>query len=216
MSRASTGAAGSALRAASATAPSSPAAPSPSASAALSASSTDEAMDRFAAGELAAFREVYAAARPRIERTLGRLTRQRAAAEDLAQETMLRIYCARGSWRPGGRVLPWANAIARRLFIDRVRSYRREQRLYDALAHGEAQRSDAPRADAHLAARRKAAALTASVEHLPPTQREALQLVALDGKSLAEASAQLGETNVTVRVRLHRARTALASALAEH
>ena len=205
MSRVRTDAAGDALviAAATATAPSRP-------------SSPDEAMDRFAAGELAAFAEVYAAARPRIERTLGRLTRQRAAAEDLAQETMLRIYRARASWRPGGRVLPWAHAIARRLFIDRVRSHRRERQAYDALAHREAQRGGDARADTCLVARRKAAALAATVERLPPTQREALRLVCLDGKSLAEASAQLGETNVTVRVRVHRARSTLATALAEH
>src|SRR5689334_7573955 len=86
----------------------------------------DEAMDRFAAGELVAFTEVYAAVLPRLAGALRRLTRQRAAAEDLAQETMLRIYHARSTWRPGARVLPWAHAIARRLFIDRVRRHRRE------------------------------------------------------------------------------------------
>jgi RNA polymerase sigma-70 factor (ECF subfamily) len=176
----------------------------------------DAAMDRFAAGDLAAFTEVYAAVQPRVERTLGRLTRQRAAAEDLAQETMLRIYRARGSWQPGARLVPWAHAIARRLFIDRVRSRRREQAAYDAFAHRETCRTADGRADATLAARRKASVLAATIAHLPPMQREAVQMICLDGKSLAEASAALGEANGTVRVRVHRARCALAAALAEH
>jgi RNA polymerase sigma-70 factor (ECF subfamily) len=175
----------------------------------------DEAMDRFAAGDAAAFAEMYAAVLPHLVRALGRLTRQRAAAEDLAQEAMLRIYGARATWRPGSRVLPWAQAIARRLFIDRVRRHRREQRAHDVLAHDEPAWSGA-RADVHLETRRKAAALAAMVERLPPRQREVLQLVCLDGKSLAEASAELGESNVAVRVRVHRARCALEAALAGH
>ena len=175
----------------------------------------DAAMDRFAAGELAAFAEVYTAALPHLLRTLRRMTRQRAAAEDIAQEAMLRIYGARSTWRPGGRALPWAQAIARRLFIDRVRRHRREQRAHDAIAHHAPAWTGAGRADAGLEARRDAVAVAELVERLPPRQREVLQLVCLDGKSLAEASAQLGETNVAVRVRVHRARCALATALAK-
>lgn len=177
--------------------------------------SIDEAMDRFAAGDLAAFTEVYAATLPRVTRTLGRLTGQRAAAEDLAQETMLLIYRAQASWRPGAQVLPWANGIARRLVIDRFRRHCREQRAHDALAHREPLRIGAT-ADAQLAIRRKAVALAARFEWLPARYREVLQLICLDGKSLAEASAQLGESRLALRVRVHRARCALAAALAEH
>lgn len=193
-----------------------PPAATPTTPTAPAAPAADAAMDRFAAGDLTAFAEVYAAVRPRVERSLGRLTRQRAAAEDLAQETMLRIYRARGSWQPGARLVPWAHAIARRLFIDRVRSRRREQAAYDALAHRETCRTADGGADATLAARRKAAVLTATIARLPRMQREAVQMICLDGKSLAEASAALGEANGTVRVRVHRARCALAAALAEH
>lgn len=173
-------------------------------------------MDRFAAGDLTAFAEVYAAALPRVIRTLTRLTGQRAAAEDLAQETMLRIYRARATWRPGARVLPWANAIARRLFIDRVRHHRRERRAHDALAHRAPLWTNEGRADVHLATRRKAVALAASFERLPARHREVLQLICLDGKSLTEVSAELGETQVALRVRVHRARSALTAALAAH
>jgi RNA polymerase sigma-70 factor, ECF subfamily len=173
-------------------------------------------MDRFAAGDLAAFTEVYAAVLPRLARALRRLTRQRAAAEDLAQETMLRIFRARATWRPGARVLPWAHAIARRLFLDRVRRHRREQRAHDVLAHREPLWAAAGRADVHLALRRKTTELIALFERLPARQREVLQLICLDGKSLSEVSAELGETNVALRVRVHRARCALAASLAEH
>jgi RNA polymerase sigma-70 factor (ECF subfamily) len=177
----------------------------------------DEAMDRFAAGEHKAFTEVYTAALPRIARSLERLTHQRAAAEDLAQETMVRIYGARASWRPGARVLPWAHTIARRLFIDRLRCRRREELAHEALVHHETGRGgfDAA-ADVHLVARRMAATLTAAAQQLPAAQRQALQLVCLEGKSLAEVSAELGQTSVAVRVRVHRARCVLAEALAEH
>jgi len=55
----------------------------------------------------------------------------------------------------------------------------------------------------------------AAMAGLPAGQRAVLELVALDGLSVTEAAAVLGISPVTSRVRLHRARQSLGSALAQ-
>jgi len=64
-------------------------------------------MARFAAGEDAALAEVYDLGAPAVYTFLLRLARDRSLAEDLTQETFLRIHRARGLHRPGASVLPW-------------------------------------------------------------------------------------------------------------
>lgn len=89
-------------------------------------SDADLAMDRYAAGEDAAFALVYDALAPRLYGYLVRQTREVARAEDLLQQTMLQIHRARSSFIVGAEVTPWAFAIARRLLVDSVRRGRRE------------------------------------------------------------------------------------------
>ena len=86
----------------------------------------DAAMDRYAAGDDAAFEAVYDGLAPRLYGFLLRQTRDRARAEDVVQQTMLQIHRARGRFTPGAQVVPWAFAIARRLLIDQHRRGGRE------------------------------------------------------------------------------------------
>ena len=83
-------------------------------------------MERYAAGDDAAFPSVYDAVAPRLYGYLLRQTRDRARAEDLLQQTMLHIPRARVRFIAGAEVMPWAFAIARRLLLDWLRRNRRE------------------------------------------------------------------------------------------
>ena len=75
--------------------------------------SLDEAMDRYAQGETAAFAILYAGLELKLRRFLLRLAGGQALAEDLLQETFMRIHRTRGSFEPGARVVTWTYAIAR-------------------------------------------------------------------------------------------------------
>ena len=86
----------------------------------------ERAMTRFAGGEDGALGDVYDLASPAVFTFLLRMCRDRSLAEDLTQETFLRIHRARGLYRVGAAVLPWAYTIARRLFLDAVRARRIE------------------------------------------------------------------------------------------
>ncbi len=171
------------------------------------------AMDRYARGEAAAFAELYQALSPRLFRYLMRMSRDRAKAEDLLQQTFLRMHHARASFTEGSDVVPWSYAIARRLFIDSTRRHRREVLASGDEAPGEEAASELPDGEQLARARQLSTAIAKELERLPSAHREAYQLVREEGLSMAEAAAVLGTTVAAVKLRAHRAYDGLRVAL---
>lgn len=168
-------------------------------------------MQRYGGGDDDAFGIVYDALAPRLYRLLLRMTRDRAKAEDLLQQTMLRIHRARGQFVPGSPVTPWAFAIARRLAID---TRRRDLRELSAVVQEDSATNDnrpsmEPCADDQLHARRLAEEVDRAIAKLPESQRTAYELLKEDGLSLSEAAEVLGTTVTAVKLRAHRAYEAL-------
>jgi RNA polymerase sigma-70 factor (ECF subfamily) len=171
-------------------------------------------MDRYAAGDDAAFAELYDALAPRLYGYLLRQTKSCDRAEDLLQQTFLQMHCARGRFIRGADVVPWAFAIARRLFIDRVRRSGREQSLEEREEAGvPIAVSTAPAQDDALGNKRLDGTIRSELARLPDALREAFELVEREGLSMAEAAAVLGTSVSCVKVRAHRARKALRIAL---
>jgi RNA polymerase sigma-70 factor (ECF subfamily) len=173
----------------------------------------DLAMERYAAGDDAAFAAVYDNIAPRLYGYLLRQTRERARAEDLVQQTMLHIHRARARFIPGAEVTPWAFAIARRLLLDGLRRAKREGTLAEddpdlALATGDA-------ADDVVQARELATRIAGILKKLPESQRVAFELLKQEGLTVAEAAEVLGTTPAAVKLRAHRAYDALRLALGD-
>ena len=175
-------------------------------------------MERFAAGDDAALAEVYDLGSPAVFSFLMGLCRDRQLAEDLTQETFLRIHRARGLFRAGSPVLPWAYTIARRLFLDQVRARRAEKIVSpDAPGDdgGEARdgvaetAATAPSAEELFADRELSAALETALQRLPEAQASAFRLLKGEGLSVAEVAGILGTTKGAVKLRAHRAYEAL-------
>ena len=178
-------------------------------------SAADRAMERYARGDDAAFSELYDLLAPRLLRYLTRQTRNTARAEDVLQQTFLRIHRARGRFLAGAAVVPWAMAIARRLFIDDLRH--RDDRAARSLEdepHLDPP-DPAPSAVDLVVASELAARIRRELAKLPIAQREAFELIKQDGLSLAEAAGVLGTTVTAVKLRAHRAYQALRIALGE-
>jgi RNA polymerase sigma-70 factor (ECF subfamily) len=183
--------------------------------ASLAGRSLEDAMESFMAGDESAFIRVYRLTMPRVYGMLVRLTKEPALSEDLAQETMLRMYRAGSAFRRGAKVLPWAYTIARRLFVDRIRRQRHEQAAGQHFAWTQPD-FGAARPDDELAARRVAAVVGEVLDRLPPRQAQAFRLVKEEGLSLSDASEQLGDSNASVRIRTHRACQAIREALQDY
>ncbi len=176
----------------------------------------DAVMDRYAAGDDSAFDALYDGLAPRLLAFLTRNTRDRARAEDVVQQTMLRIHAARGRFEPGAHVLPWAFAIARRLLIDQHRRGAREVlATTDDDATLQLLTALDARADDVAIAKQTASRLAAELERLPENQRVAFGLIKQEGLSVAEAAEVLGTTVAAVKLRAHRAYEALRAALSD-
>jgi RNA polymerase sigma-70 factor (ECF subfamily) len=171
-------------------------------------------MQRYQDGDAGAFRELYALVAPRLLGYLLKMARSRALADDLLQQTFLKVHRARGAYVRGADPLPWIYSIAHRTFIDEARKTQRaivkvgsEDHVPEVAAGltGEsADRVDEPRGDAEQAK----AALDALAQ-LPAQQREAVVLTKLEGKSVAEAAEIAGTTVGAMKVRAHRGYEAL-------
>jgi len=179
----------------------------------------DRAMARFAAGEDAALAEVYDLGAPAVYTFLLRLARDRSLAEDLTQETFLRIHRARGLYRVGASVLPWAYTIARRLFLDSVRSRRSEvQQNFDHDSEAEPLATHegggaSPSAEDLLADAELAQAVDEALAQIPEAQASAFRLLKGEGLSIAEVAAIMGTSKGSVKLRAHRAYLSLRALL---
>jgi len=172
-------------------------------------------MDRYAQGDDGAFAEIYDTLAPRLYAFLLRHTRDEAKAEDIVQQTMLRIHRARGRFIPGAEVTPWAFAIARRLLIDQHRRGGREVLAPTDDDVSELLVSMDAGADELTIAKEVAVRLGEALQRLPENQRVAFELIKQDGLSVAEAAQVLGTTVAAVKLRAHRAYEALRAVLVE-
>lgn len=84
-------------------------------------------MERYQAGDYAAFEELYGRFARRLKGFFRRqLLRFGAQEDDLVQETFLQIHRSRATYLPGRAVTPWVFAIARHVYLmDRRRRTRR-------------------------------------------------------------------------------------------
>ncbi len=169
----------------------------------------------FAAGDEAAFAALFERWSRPLLRYLERLVREAAVAEELVQEAFVRIHRARESYRPEARFSTWLYRIATHLAWNELRRPRR--RVPHESVDGE---ESAPLAapgvpvDELVHARRVSAEVEGALAALPERQRAALWLAAVEGQSYAEVADALATSEVAVKALVHRARVALAEALA--
>jgi RNA polymerase sigma-70 factor, ECF subfamily len=169
----------------------------------------ESAMSRFSSGDDDAFATVYDRLASPLRLFLTRACGDRALAEDLTHETVLKIHRARDLYRPGARVLPWAFTIARRVYADEYRKRRHEKPRFRSDDPANDVVDPRPLADQLLDRKRAANNLDAAISTLPEHQAAVCRLVRDEGLSSAEMAGTLGTSAGTTRVRAHRAYKAL-------
>ena len=132
----------------------------------------------------------------------------REQADDLLQETWLRIHRVRHTYRPGQPVLPWVYAIARRVRVD---GYRRTRRIR---AH-EIPTEVLPEPRARSETRNSLPAFETLVSILPEAQREVVTMLKAGGLSLDEVARATSCTVGAVKQKASRAYERLRSLLQE-
>lgn len=163
-------------------------------------------MSRYAGGDDAAFAELYDHLAERLYRRLFRWTKDQALAEDLLQQTFLKIHRQRGHFIPGAPVTPWAFRIAENLTKD---AWRKRQRRAGHAWRLRAPEHAAAGEEELVIAKQTASQIEARLLELPATQRRAFELRRFDGLSLRETAQVCGTTVAAVKQLLHRAQVAL-------
>lgn len=152
------------------------------------------------AGDLVAFERLVRCYQPHVWRFLRHLLGDDALAEDVTQETFLRLYQRLPSFAWRSKFSTWVFRVARNAGIDALRSRRRHDRLLAALPSPR----PAPGPDGRAEA-------LAAVASLSPKLREALLLVELFGLTYREAAEVLRVPDGTVKSRVFQARVRLAA-----
>lgn len=150
-----------------------------------------------------AFKTELAGLIPHLRAFARSLCGNATAADDLAQEAMLKAWKARASYQAGTNLKAWTFTILRNLFYSEKRRSWRRQQLDPEVAEATLVANDDPSSALDLLSLRNGLAV------LPEDQREALILVGAGGLSYEE-TAEICECAVgTIKSRVSRARKAL-------
>ena len=158
----------------------------------------DRWMERYQQADPDAPATLVGALSPALLRFFKSQVATREQADDLLQQTWLRIHRVRHTYRPGEPVLPWIYAIARRVRVDgyrRTRRIRLHEIAMDVL----------PEPPERAEARNPGLTFDTLVAALPEAQREVVTMLKVGGLTLEEVARATSSTVGAVKQRAHRA-----------
>lgn len=160
----------------------------------------DEAsMARMMAASQSGDRDIYRVLLAEIQLWLEQFFRKRvppAQLDDLVQEVMIAVHAKRATWDPSRAFYPWLAAIARYRWVDHLR------KVYRSAEDELADRDVAEDSEEEAVMARMS--LDRLFVHLSQRQVEVIELVKIEGLSIAEASARTGQSESLVKVNIHR------------
>jgi RNA polymerase sigma-70 factor (ECF subfamily) len=156
-------------------------------------------MVRYQEGDFDSATELIRGLSPQLHRFLSAQFVSRQEADDLLQETWLRIHQVRHTYRQGEPVLPWLYAIARYVRVDH---YRKSSRR----AARESRLDEIPEIAATVPSNAPAAPdLREMLAPLPESQREVIEMLKVTGMSLEEVARATSSSVGAVKQKAHRA-----------
>jgi RNA polymerase sigma factor (sigma-70 family) len=167
-------------------------------------------MMHVAAGDARSFERLVILYTPMVHAIAWRMLGDAVEAEDVVQETFVKLWVNAKGWMPaGGGLGGWLRRVSTNACLDRLRRPR------FVSGEGLPERADeAPPADLAIDGARRRAAVAASIQALPDRQRAAIVLTYYEGVSNAEAASILGIGVKGLESLLVRARQALTQMLA--
>jgi RNA polymerase sigma-70 factor, ECF subfamily len=168
---------------------------------------------RLRAGDAAVFDAVHELFNAPLFNFLARLSRRRDVAEDLLEETWLRLVARAPLLREDSRLGPWLFTVARNLYASHCRSRLVEDSHLATLIGLWPCGMPQPSPFESTAATESERRIEAALAGLPVLYREALLLVGVQGLSITEACEVCGISPEAMRQRVSRARALLARRL---
>ena len=169
----------------------------------------DADIGKAARGDHMAFGRVVEAHQHRIFAYLGRMGLDRASAEDIAQDTFLRVWRHASRFNQSyGSLATWILAIARNLALTHLASRVRSIEISGVECVEDAA-SDDPRPDQQMLAKERRDRFRAALARLSPADRSLLAASYVEGLAIADIARLESCSSGAAKVRLHRARTRL-------
>jgi RNA polymerase sigma-70 factor (ECF subfamily) len=156
-------------------------------------------MARYQQGDPSAASVLVHRVSPQLHRFFAAQSFSRVDADDLLQETWLRIHRVRHTYRPGEPALPWFYAIARHIRVDHYRKSIRTTASERSL-----EVESIPAAPNHEPSA-QVEGLTALLAPLSPAERETVVMLKVTGMSLEEVARATSSTVGSVKQKAHRA-----------
>jgi RNA polymerase sigma-70 factor, ECF subfamily len=156
-------------------------------------------MARYQEGDFAAARALIDRVSPQLHRFFVAQFASREDADDLLQDTWLRIHRVRHTYRPGEPVLPWFYGIARHVRVDHyrkaIRTAARERGLEEISRVAATVPEERGQADD----------LQSLLATLSESQREVIEMLKVSGMSLEEVARATSSSVGSVKQKVHRA-----------
>ena len=163
-------------------------------------------------GDERAYRSLLSGIAPYVRSLARRTGMSPEDCEDAVQDILMTIHTVRHTYDPSRPFGPWLVGVSRNRLADRLR---RRARLWSRETElTEAHETLAAVETNSLEKADEARRLRAAVAKLPAGQREAVELLKLKELSLKEASAATGQSEVALKVAVHRAVKRLRTMLA--
>ncbi len=139
-----------------------------------------------------------------------RITLNRAEAEDVVQETMIKVWNRRDEWDAIDSIEAFCLTVCRNLALDKTRKQANQSQSLDATAGSEpSDLSYSSNPERQTMLHDRVQLVRKLIDNLPEKQRSVMQLRDFEGKSYKEIAAVMGVTEEQVKVNLFRARQAI-------
>ena len=134
-----------------------------------------------------------------------RMTQNPADAEDVVQETMMKVWSRREQWNQIESIEAFCLTICRNVALDKMRRMDHQEQSLDATIDA-ADRSHFSNPEEQAIQRDRVRMVRQLIAQLPEKQRSCMQLRDIEGKSYKEIAEVLGITEQQVKINIFRAR----------
>ena len=144
-----------------------------------------------------------------LDRLALRITLNPAEAEDIVQETMIKVWNRRDQWDEIESIEAFCLTICRNLALDKMHKMENQNQSLDEGIHDATDRSFSSNPEEQAMQRDRIQLIRRLIDHLPEKQRSCMQLRDFEGKSYKEIAQVLGISEEQVKINIFRARQAI-------
>jgi RNA polymerase sigma-70 factor (ECF subfamily) len=135
-----------------------------------------------------------------------RITLNRAEAEDVVQETMMKVWNRRDNWQQIESIESFCLTICRNLALDKQKRMSNQNLSLSEVGYDYVDQSHTANLEEHIVQQDRIELVRRLIDSLPEKQRSVMQLRDMEGKSYKEIAQVLGISEEQVKVNIFRAR----------